>query len=259
MTDTSRGHGGLAGPPWSVDVLADLHAGVLDPQVAAELWPQANADPEARAVLDALDATQAELSNFSAAPAPPMPADVAARIDAALANEAAQRAGATPRHAPVASLAEARHRRQRRLAGWGGGILATAAAAVAVTLAVGPTNTTVGNGVAAPTTQQDGAPDDTGPMALSRESLGKQYSAAMGAKDYGPLDNPRKLATCLQANGVDPGTDAIGVREVTLDGKQGVLIILPGGKAIGQFRLLVVSPECGPGNPGMMADTSVGG
>src|SRR5438067_1240607 len=79
MTDESRGLGGTVGPPWSVDVLADLHAGVLDDHEAAELWPLVNADPEARAILDALDATQSDLSSLAEAPAPPMPAEFAAR------------------------------------------------------------------------------------------------------------------------------------------------------------------------------------
>ncbi|NBH03925.1 hypothetical protein GTY80_11810, partial [Amycolatopsis sp. SID8362] len=65
MTDESRGIGGTVGPPWSVDVLADLHAGVLDDAQAAELWPLVHADPEAQAILDALDATQADLAAFA--------------------------------------------------------------------------------------------------------------------------------------------------------------------------------------------------
>src|SRR5690242_3300296 len=118
MTDESRGIGGTIGPPWSVDVLADLHAGALDETRAAELWPLVNADPEARAILDALDATQADLASLADAPAPPMPAPFAARLEAALAAEAAARfpeqtqpqqphqrqAGPAPGNAPVVDL-----------------------------------------------------------------------------------------------------------------------------------------------------------
>ena len=32
------------GPPWSVDLIADLHAGVLPPEVAAQLRPRVEAD-----------------------------------------------------------------------------------------------------------------------------------------------------------------------------------------------------------------------
>src|SRR6185369_4038877 len=152
MTDESRGIGGTVGPPWSVDVLADLHAGVLEDAQAAELWPLVNADPEARAILDALDATQADLASLADAPAPPMPAEFAARLDAALAAEAAaafpgqgqrqpQSATQAPRQAgpgdaPVVDLAAARRRRNKRL-GWAAGVLTAAAAAVvAVTVAI---------------------------------------------------------------------------------------------------------------------------
>src|SRR5262245_23302971 len=101
MTDSVRG-GGPAGPPWSVDLLADLHAGVLDAELSAQLWPRVNADPKARAVIDSLDVVKVELGQLGSAPVEPMPAHFAARLDAALAAEA-QRFAAPPipRQAPV--------------------------------------------------------------------------------------------------------------------------------------------------------------
>src|SRR5262245_53403398 len=136
----SVGSGGQLGPPWSVDVLADLHAGALDSESSARLWPRVNADPEARAVIEALDTVKVELGQLGAAPAPPMPAHLAARLDAALAAQAS-RAGARPPGppgiAPVVDLGEARRRRNRRLA-WGTGVLTVAAATVAVAFAVLP-------------------------------------------------------------------------------------------------------------------------
>src|SRR5262249_2163813 len=141
MTDSVRS-GGPAGPPWSVDLLADLHAGALDSDLSARLWPQVNADPEARAVIEALDTVKVELGQLGHAQVEPMPAHFAARLDAALAAEAQrraapQRAPVAPPVAPVVDLAAARRRRNRTLA-WGAGVLATAAAAVAVVVAVFP-------------------------------------------------------------------------------------------------------------------------
>jgi hypothetical protein len=77
----ARGRGDPGGPPWPLELLADLHAGVLDDDVSAELLARVNADPRARATLAALDATRADLA---ALPPLVMPEAVAARIDAAL-------------------------------------------------------------------------------------------------------------------------------------------------------------------------------
>ncbi|HEX9334245.1 MAG TPA: hypothetical protein VF892_00105, partial [Pseudonocardiaceae bacterium] len=82
MTGIDRRGDTPMGPPWPVDVLADLHAGALDDAVARELWPRVRQDPAAVAVLDALDATRAELSGLAASPSIPMPARFAARLDA---------------------------------------------------------------------------------------------------------------------------------------------------------------------------------
>ena len=76
-------------PPWPVDVLADLHAGVLDTTVSDALWPRVRRDPEAVAVLDALAATEAELAGLATI-TPAMPAHLAARLDAALADVVGQ-------------------------------------------------------------------------------------------------------------------------------------------------------------------------
>lgn len=76
--------GGPDAPPWPLELLAELHAGVFDADVAADLLAQAAADPQARATLDALDATRAALA---ALPSPAMPGAVAARLAAALRTE----------------------------------------------------------------------------------------------------------------------------------------------------------------------------
>ncbi|MGW3960440.1 hypothetical protein ACWED2_11520 [Amycolatopsis sp. NPDC005003] len=259
MTDESRGIGGTIGPPWSVDVLADLHAGVLDDTQAAELWPLVNADPEARAILDALDATQADLASLADAPAPRMPAEFAARLDAALAAEAAaafpERAQparpqpSAPREAQVVDLAAARRRRNKRL-GWAAGVLTAAAAAiVAVTVAIPNTSQQTGTpNVAAPTGPSVGS-DGAGAQAL----VGK----AIGVRDFGPLQNEDRLDACIAAAGLDPKVRPEGIRPVNVGGKAGVMIILTTGK-LAQFRLVAFGADCGPGNPAVLFDKVVG-
>jgi hypothetical protein len=250
MTGIERESGG--GPPWSVELLADLQAGALDPKAGAELWLRVNSDPEARAVLEALEATQADLREFAMVPAPPMPAHFAVRLDAAIAAESQARAtiprqaSPLPGHAPVSSLDEARKRRNRRL-GWGAGFLAAAAVAVGIAFAVVPTGNNDGPAVA----QQL-----PGPLNFKQDELGpQQLTAAKNQNDYGPFDDKQKLTACLTANGVSAKAEPIGGRQVTVDGQPGTLLVLVHGP--GEFRLLVVGPDCGPGSPSKLADKNV--
>lgn len=252
MTGIGRGSGG---PPWSVDLLADLQAGALDPQQAEQLWPQVNSDPRAREVLAALEATQADLREFANVPAPPMPAHFAARLDAAIAAESQARAQATQTQtrtapppqpqpaAPVVSLDEARKRRNRRL-GVGVGIFAAAAAAAGITFATLPGGT--GDTGSPPVAQ--------GPLNFKSEDIGpEQLQAAKGGGDYGPFSDKTKLAGCFEANNVVANAEPIGVKQVTVDGRQGTLFVLASTPP-GTFRLLVVGPECGPGNADTIAN-----
>lgn len=255
MTDTRRPAGGPSGPPWSVDVLADLHAGVLDEAEAARLWPRVEADPEAMAVIAALDATRSDLAELGRAQATPIPTHVAARIDAALAAERS-RGAAGPSQVPHAAdrpidLAAARRRRNRRL-GWGAGLL-TAAAAVAGAVAISvPDNTTAGNPVAQPTT------DPGPPLTLRGDDLGRALGETLGARDYGPLETRQRLDACRAAAGLETDAEPAGVRPVTIDGERAVLVVLTTDR-FGQYRLIAFSPACGQGNPGILADKTVGG
>lgn len=81
------------GPPWSLDAVADVHAGVFPPEVQRRLLAEMAADPEASAMLAALGGVVDELSLL---PPLPMPEQYAARLDAAIAAEAAARAGSAP-------------------------------------------------------------------------------------------------------------------------------------------------------------------
>ena len=234
MTDTA----GPPDPALPLDLLADLHAEVLDEQVAAALRTQVTADPRAREVLAALDATLADLWNL---PTPAIPSDVVARLDAALASEIHVARAFRPA-TPVVDLS-----RRRRRTAWGGLLVAVAAAVVVgvVALGTGPLETAGSPRVERPA------------LALSGGELGNGLDDALGALDFGPLSRPAALRACLDANGVPPGGAPLGAREVTLDGRPGVLLVLPTGE-IARFRLLVVGPGCGPGNPSLLADDIVG-
>ncbi|MFE0019931.1 hypothetical protein [Amycolatopsis sp. NPDC059021] len=284
MTDETRGIGGIVGPPWSVDVLADLHAGVLDEQTSADLWPRVNADADARAIIDALESTQSELAALATAPVEPMPAEYAARIDAALAAESSARQAAqgprrfpeqaqrepaqpapgpapqqaAPGIAPVVDLAAARKRRNKRI-GWGAGIVTVAAAAVAAIAII------------VPATQQSGGPAGgiaqpapSGPAGPAGPTLGGDGSGAqsllgksLGVRDFGPLQTEERLDACVAANGIDPAVRPVGVQPVTVEGRAGVMVVYTTGK-LAQYRMVAFGADCGPGNPAKLFDKVVG-
>lgn len=255
MTDNVRGS---LGPPWSVDLLADLHAGVLDLDESERLWPQVNADPQARAVIEALDSVRGDLGDLSTAPVEPMPARFAAGLDAALAAEAQAHFGRAqapvaaapqvpPPSAPVIDLAAAR-RRRNRLAAWGAGVLTAAAAAIAVAVVVVPGNSTDGAGVAgdAPkTTQQDSGEGAAPPLALSSDNLNQAIGLLSGEQDYGDLEDEQGLRDCLDQNEI-PSAGVVGVSPVTFDGTPAVGALFGAGEPgqPGKFRLVVLTADC---------------
>jgi len=96
----------------------------------------------------------------------------------------------------------------------------------------------------------DGSGDGSGDFGALNHTL--------GARDYGPLPRPETLRHCLDTNDVPVRDEPLGAREVTLDGRRGVLLVLPTTR-IAHFRLLVVGSDCGPGRPSRMADAVVGG
>lgn len=260
MTDSTRGTGVPHGPPWSVDVLADLHAGALDARQSAALWAQVNRDPEAQAVLAALDSVRRDLDELGDAPVEPMPAHFAAQLDAALATEAGKAMPVAPGVAPVVDMADARRRRNRRM-GWAAGVLTAAAAAVAVTFVALPGEQSTGGSPVAGDNKNDSseqAPGDAPPLALSGNDLGPAIGGLTGQEDFGPMEDEQGLKDCLEAHDI-PDEQIIGAREVTVDGAEGVAALLAGGEDDHRFRLVIVEPTCTGDDPGtLITDASIG-
>lgn len=241
--------GDPAEAPLTLELLADLHAGVFDDHVATRLRRRAAADPRAGEILAALDATVADLGAVSQRRPPAIPDEVAARLDAAVAAQL-ERAGS----AAAGSLWARRNRRAR----WAGvAILATAAAATGVVAAAGLQLETAGIPRADEALGSATGVRSAEPLTLTRSSLGGALDRALTTPDYGPLAPPEQLRNCLAANGVPGGGRPLGALTVTLDGHPGVLLVLPTGR-IAQVRLLVVGPDCGPDDPSQMAEYLVG-
>lgn len=276
-SDGRSAGGDPAEAPLTLELLADLHAGVFDEQVAARLRRRVAADPQAGAVLAALDDTVTELRGV----APPgqhparMPDTVAAGLDAALVAEAKRAGypavgdtggfetgggcGTGPDSGTVAAVPpDGLVARRTRRTGWAAvTVLAAAAAAIGVVALSGLQWETTGTPQAGDALGSATVVQSAEPLALTRAGLDGALNQALQARDYGPLSPPHMLRSCLTANDVPAGRAPLGALEVTLDGRPGVLLVLPTGQ-IARFRLLVVPPNCGPNNPSPLAEHVVG-
>ncbi|MGQ0776457.1 MAG: hypothetical protein ACT4NY_18860 [Pseudonocardiales bacterium] len=254
-TDAPGSPGDPTQAPLTLELLADLHADLFDEPLATQLRRRVAADSQAAAVLTALDATMADLAALPHQRTTPIPEGVAHRLETTLAGE---RAGTDPAltagwaaAAPALVTDMSSAVRRRRRAGWAGvAILAVAAAAIGVVALSGVVMETAGAGDALDTAIGIQASE---PLALDRSNPASLHNAldqALKDQDYGPLSPPQRLRNCLTANG---GGAPLGALEVTLEGRRGVLLVLPTDQ-VGQVRLLVVGPSCNSANPSRIAD-----
>lgn len=214
-------------PPYSHDLLADLHAGILDDDVAQRLWPLVRADPEAAAVVARLDAVQARLGRLrDSEPAEPIPQDVAARIATTLA---------TDRRRPA----------RKWIAGAGVAAAAVFAAVFAIVLI-------------------DSAPsgDDTGSDAYAAPPSDAVFDPAelrsmVGKTSLGPLSDKDRLRECLQANGFDSSSPLLGSRQTEFRERDAVLLLLSGPNPP-QLTAVMVGTECDATDPATLAIHTIG-
>jgi anti-sigma factor RsiW len=236
--DNSASHEPEPIPP---ELLADLQAGLLDDATAAALRQRIRTDPEAAAKLAALDRVRRDLANLGSdeVSAPDVPAEVAARVGAALRAH---------HHTPAHSV---RPTPRWRLVGLAAGV----AAAV------------VGVVVGALMLMRDPAPTrSAGPTAesitVSRPATDLPLSGAQlvgllsQSPDYGPLADPQRRGDCLSGLGYSATTAVLGARQVDMHGRPGVLMLLPADTP-GKVLALVVEPDCNAAHTGLLANTLV--
>lgn len=268
--------GDLPAPPYSADILADLHAGALPDPVAAHIRSQIVDDAAAQSILAALDRTSDDLR--SAGPTPvtapdQVRADVAATL-AALAREGPNasdpRPGPTtpsgrppevPGRAPVDLTAARRGRRSADPTGRGtrrqAGRLLLAAAAVIV-VAAGSVG--VLRLVAAPDTTDPGQAPRAQSSAPTPDSAGDAAVAlsVLGRTDGAPFGSVEALRRCTAAHLVPAETVVVGSGRIVVDGSGAAAILLSTGVA-GRFDALVVGLDCDLGNPALISRGIVGG
>lgn len=191
--------------------------------------PESDLDAD---LLRALERVDTDLAALRDAPAPPIPSDVAAHLDAALLA-----AGQAPKRA-------------QRVGRW----IVAAAAAVAVFAGV--------TGVAALREQP------TTPVAESAPDLGAALTPDAGAAptvlaralrgetvDTGPLADPAALNACLRAAGENGAV--VGALRAQFAGNAAVLTVVADPHS-GALTAVVVAQTCTPHDPQVLARTALG-
>ncbi|KAA0024970.1 hypothetical protein [Antrihabitans cavernicola] len=227
----------LLQPPFSVDLIADLHAENLPAGLAPQLWPLARRDPDASRILAALDRVTAELNALGGdqGVASTIPPEVANRLDRAL--------GLLP--STVRPLEQARSRKAAR---WK--YPAAAAASVAAVGAL--VFTTVDLRSTGP------VPDTTAAVELGSDLPAATMLSAMGKNDApGGLADKASLTQCLAANDIEGSRAVLGSTTVRYQGRN-ALLVLVAGVTPPKITALVVGPGCAPGDAQQLAMTDIG-
>jgi hypothetical protein len=237
-----------ADPPLTVELLADLQAGLLDDDAAARVRKRVRDDPQADQILHALNQVRRDLAAMGADPtsAPDVPPQVTARISAALrsADEVQPHPGAAHSARP--------HIRPAR---------------VAVTVAgVGAVLAAIGVGTAALINAPEPAPStpvtaehitvSTPPMTIPLSQV-EILGLLNRSPDYGgPLSDPARRASCLGGLGYPASTQVLGARPIEINTRPGVLLVLPGG-APDDLAVFAVALNCSSADTGLLANTQV--
>lgn len=74
--------------------------------------------------------------------------------------------------------------------------------------------------------------------------------------DYGPLEDRRRLASCLSGLDYPASTPVLGAQPVDIDGHPAMLLLLP-GDTLDAVIALAVAPTCSSVDTGLLADTMV--
>jgi hypothetical protein len=241
--------GGRGDPALTTDALADLQAGLLDDDTAAQTSRRVRADPDAGQTMDALNRVRREVAALSAdaASAPDVDPGAVDRVVAALRAERPNSAGSGAAHA----IRRGSLPRSARLAV---AVTGLAAAAVAAWLGTTALITTPASTPSRPTTIEH--------ITVSRppQSIPLSDQQILGlldrAPDFGALTDPRHLASCLAGLGYSASTRVLGARPIDITGHPAVLLLLP-GDAPDALKALAVAPTCSAVNTGLSADRTV--
>jgi hypothetical protein len=240
---------GGADPPLTVELLADLQAGLLDDDAAARVRRHVRADPDAAAMLRALNRVRSDVAAVGADPAsaPETPPAVAARISAALRSASNSSTG-------IAAHSARPHMRPARL-------IAGVAGACAVLAAIGLGTAALVNAPAPTPSAQKTAEHitvSTPPMVIPL-SQAQLLGLLDRSPDYGPpggLNDPARRASCLTGLGYPASTRVLGARPIDINARPGVLLLLPGNTP-DNLVVFAVALNCSAADTGLLASTQI--
>ena len=251
--DPARPGAGDAGPPLTVDLVADLQAGLLDDETAARVRRRIRADPEAEAVLRALNQVRSDLAAAGADAAPisdepEPPAAVVGSISTALRSTGAAHSArpALPRARLIAVIA---------------GLCALVAAVGLGTAALlnapppTPSTPATAEHITVPETSLPPAAGSANiPLSTAQilDLLGR--SPDYGA--HGALEDPPRRASCLRGLGYPASTSVLGAQPVEVNSRPAVLLVLPGDTP-NDLAVFAVALNCSAVDTGLMASTQV--
>ncbi|OBH62885.1 hypothetical protein [Mycobacterium sp. E2479] len=247
--DAADGRDAGPDPPLTVELLADLQAGMLDDEAAARVRSRVRADPDAAAVLGALNRVRRDLATVGADPgsAPDPPPQMTGRISAALRSAEPASDDAT---GPAVHSARPHIRPARTVA---------AAAGLCAVLSA------IGFGTVALLHAPEPVPDTPGdvehitlstpPMEvpLSRNEI---LGLLDRSPDYGTLNDPARRASCLTGLGYPASTQVLGARPVEINARPGVVLVIAGDSPH-TLAVFAVSPNCSAADTGLLANTQV--
>jgi hypothetical protein len=227
--DGSAGEGGALTP----ELLADLQAGLLDDTTASRLRQRIRVEPEAAQTLAALDRVRRDLADLGAdeASAPDVPAAVTVRIGTAL--HAARPTPKLHRIGLVIGIAAV--------------LLAVVVGAAMLVRDSAPTRS------AGPTAEKITVSRPPQPMPLSDPQI---IALLSRSPDFGPLADPQQRGSCLSGLGYAATTRVLGAQPVDVDGRPGVLMLLP-ADTLKTVLALVVEPNCSSAHTALLAHTVV--
>ena len=248
----SAQHGKAAGdPPLTIELLADLQAGLLDDDSAARVRKRVREDPAAEQILRALNQVRCDVATIGADPtsAPDVPPKVTARISAALKSAGRSQSGLRAAHSARPRIRPARV--VAGVAGAGAVLAAIGVGTAALINAPGPTPST------AVTAQHITV--STPPMAIplsQAEILGLLNHRPDFGPPGGPLSDPPRRASCLTGLGYPASTQVLAARPIDINARPGVLLVLPGDTP-DNLAVFAVAPNCSAADTGLLASTQV--